>query len=101
MEPVTHPEEVPPILAHAPLDNRRYAGNVLRFTALAAILGLSTVVVAGCGVFNPTRSPGKPPLLPPEYEIPVHPTIVLSNLEVAYSRRDSVGYKALYDSSYV
>jgi len=62
---------------------------------------LAAVVVAGCGIFGPKRSGGKPPELPPEYEIPFHPTIVLSNLEIAYSHRDSIGYKAIYDSSYV
>jgi|SRR6266853_3428459 len=96
-----HPEEVPPILAHVPFYNRRYAGNVLRFTALTVILVLSAVVLAGCGVFDPKRSPGKGPEPPPEYGIPFHPTIVLSNLEQAYSHRDSVGYKAIYDPKYV
>src|SRR6266581_742228 len=96
-----HPEEVPPILAQAPFDNRRYGGNMLRFTALAGILVLLAVAVAFYEIFNPKQSGGKPPELPPEYEIPFHPTIVLSNLEIAYSHRDSVGYKALYDSSYV
>ncbi|HYR69016.1 MAG TPA: hypothetical protein VER77_03990, partial [Candidatus Dormibacteraeota bacterium] len=38
--------------------------------------------------------------VPPLYSIPSSPAEVLSNLEVAYSRRDSVGYKALYGSSY-
>src|SRR5439155_26370222 len=101
MEPVTHPEEVSPILAQAPLNNRRDGGNMLRFTVLAGVLVLLAVVVAGCGIFDPKRSSGKPPELPPEYEIPYYPGAVLSNLEMAYSHRDSVGYKALYDSSYV
>ena len=74
---------------------------MLRLTALAVVLALSAVVVAGCGIFDPKKGGGKPPVLPPVYEIPFHPTIVLSNLEEAYSKRDSVGYKAIYDSSYI
>src|ERR1700704_2489928 len=90
------PRRGPPILAQAPLNNRRYGGNMLRFTALAGVLVLLAIVAAGCGIFDPKRSGGKPPELPPEYEIPFDPKTVLSNLEIAYSHRDSVGYKALY-----
>jgi hypothetical protein len=74
---------------------------MLRFTALAGVLVLLAVVVAGCGIFDPKQSGGKPPPLLPVYEIPFTPTVVLTNLEKAYSARDSVGYKVLYDSSYV
>jgi len=73
----------------------------LRFTALATALALSAVVVAGCGIFDPKRSKGKPPELPPEYQIPSFPAYVLTNLQEAYSHRDSVACKVLYDSSYV
>ena len=95
------PRRGPSILAHAPFNNRRYACNLLRFTALAGVLALLAIVVAGCGIFDPKKSGGKPPPLLPVYDIPIHPTVVLSNLVKAYSARDSVGYKALYDSSYV
>jgi len=74
---------------------------MLKFLALATIFALSAVVVAGCGIFDPKKSGGPPPILPPEYEIPFNPTVVLTNLGKAYSARDSVGYKVIYDSSYV
>lgn len=67
-----------------------------RFSLAPAIL--AAMVLSGCGKDSPTKP--HPPL-PPLYSIPSSPAVVLANLEVAYSQRDSVGYKALYDSSYV
>jgi hypothetical protein len=100
MKPVTHPRRGRPTLAHSPFDNQLNARNTLRCLALAAIFALLAVVVAGCGLFDPKRSGGKPPDVPPQYQVPFNPTIVLENLQTAYSHRDSVGYKANYDSSY-
>jgi len=67
-----------------------------RFSLAPAIL--AAMVLSGCGKDSPTKP--HPPL-PPLYSIPSSPAEVLANLEIAYSQRDSVGYKALYDSSYV
>src|SRR6185295_7940220 len=70
----------------------------MRFSLAPAILAAS--VLSGCGKDSggPTK-PGKP--APPTYPVLSTPQIVLSALEEAYSNRDSVETKVLYDSSYV
>ena len=56
--------------------------------------------LAGCGIFSPDEDP-QPPVQPPiKYEIPSLPGFVLNNLIVAYTTRDSSGYKDVYDSTY-
>jgi len=70
----------------------------VRFGLAPAIL--AAMVVSGCGKDSSGRLI-KPKPVPPEYSIPSSPAEVLSNLEIAYSQRDSTETKALYDSSYV
>jgi hypothetical protein len=101
MKPEMHPEEARPTLAQSPFHNHSGTRNLLRFCALAALVALSAIVVAGCGIFNPPTGGGGTVVPPPVYVIPSQPEFVLANLETAYSSRDSSGYKALYDSSYV
>jgi hypothetical protein len=101
MEPVMHPEEVRPTLVPAPADNRRSTRKPFQWAAFAAFLVLSVVFLAGCGIFDPPRNPEKPPDPPPVYLVPFLPQNVLTNLELAYSHRDSVACQAIYDSSYV
>ena len=96
-----HPEEARPTLAQFRFHIRPIAHNILRFAVLAVILALSAVVVAGCGIFDPKKGGGIPPDPLPEYVVPSQPEYVLTNLETAYSHRDSVGCKALYDPNYV
>jgi len=67
----------------------------VRFSLAPAIL--AAMVMSGCGKDSPT----KPKPLPPLYSIPSSPAELLSNLELAYSRRDSTETKALYDSGYI
>lgn len=66
----------------------------LGITVLLASGGLS-----GC-IFSPDRGrgpSGTPPLI---YEIPSTPRLALKNLVTAYSARDSVEYRKLFDVSY-
>ena len=71
------------------------APRFVRLSLAPAIL--AAMVLSGCGKDSPT----KPKPLPPEYSVPSTPAEVLSNLEHAYSQRDSAETKVLYDSSYV
>lgn len=59
------------------------------FTALAGLFG-------GC-IFSPEKSPGPGPPPPIVYPILDRPSRVLLALEIAYSKRDSVGYVNLFD----
>jgi hypothetical protein len=58
------------------------------------------VALAGCGIFKPEE--GDPPGGggPIDYPTLDFPSRVLSALEIAYSNRDSVKIKELYDSTY-
>ncbi|HKW50892.1 MAG TPA: hypothetical protein VJQ53_04095, partial [Candidatus Eisenbacteria bacterium] len=67
----------------------------VRFSQAPAIF--AAMILSGCGSDSPT----KPKPSPPAYSVRSSPAEVLSNLEIAYSRRDSTETKALYDSSYV
>ena len=101
MAPVTHPEEARPILAHVPSHNSASSRSALKLLGLAASVVLASVVLAGCGIFDPTQGGPPPKIDRPVYAILSQPGFVLNALELAYSHRDSTGYKALYDSSYV
>jgi hypothetical protein len=65
---------------------------------LLASFGIVTGI-AGC-IFSPEK--GGHTIIPPEvYGTPSTPEKVLTNLKVTYEGRDSVLYKAVYDSSYI
>lgn len=96
-----HPQEARPTLAQFPFHNQHGARNILRFAALGALVALSALLVAGCGIFDPKKSGKIPPDLPPEYLTPFQPENALANLKSAYSARDTAGTKVVYDSSYV
>ncbi len=96
--PDTHPEEVHPILAPNFPNN---SSKLLRASGLAVLLCLSIGAIGGCGIFDPDRGDGVIIEPPPEYPILELPSRVLRALEIAYEARDSVGYAALYDSSYI
>ena len=71
--------------------------KLLRACVLLAGSGL-LAGIAGC-IFSPEK--GGHTIIPPEtYGIPSTPEKVLTNLKVTYEGRDSVLYKAVYDSSY-
>ena len=55
------------------------------------------IAMTGCGG-KKTTGPGPNP--GPKYQLPSSPSIVLSNLALAYSSRDSMEYAALFDSAY-
>jgi hypothetical protein len=72
--------------------------RLVRFTVIPAFVAAS--VLSGCGEDSPTKPPpggGGPPT----YPVLSSPQNVLAALEIAYSSRDSMETKALYDSSYV
>jgi len=74
------------------------AVRLMRFTLLPAFVaawGLS-----GCGKDNLVKPPD-PPGPGSAYLVRSTPQNVLTDLEIAYSHRDSTETKALYDSSYV
>jgi len=96
-----HPEEVCPTLFQVPTHNRSDTRKPFQLAAFAALLVLSAVVLAGCGIFDPPKNPGKPPDPPPQYVVPFQPENVLLNLTLAYSHKDSVECQVVYDSSYV
>jgi hypothetical protein len=57
-------------------------------------------LLAGCGIFNPDPDDDDRVDPPDEYPILSFPSQVLDALEIAYSARDSVKIKELYDSTY-
>ena len=74
--------------------------KLLRRLPLALLVVGLVVLGSGC-IFSPTKD-DKPPIKGPnKYLDPTSPENVLQNLITAYQARDSVAYKALYDSAYV
>ena len=63
--------------------------------ALVAVALL--VAVAGCGG-KKTTGPDQNTI--PTYAVPSTPSLVLRNLELAYSRRDTTEYDSLFDDNY-
>src|SRR5262245_15381247 len=68
------------------------AGRTRFWVALA-----SAALLAGCGGDNPTKP--KPSAPPPT--VRYTPQDVLKYLEYAYSRRDSIAIKSIYDPTYM
>ena len=72
------------------------AVRLMRFTVVPALVAAS--ILSGCGSKDNPVKPSNPS--GPTYLIRSTPQNVLTNLEEAYSKRDSVETKALYDPSY-
>lgn len=73
--------------------------NSMALVCLAAAWA-GFVLLAGCGIFNPDGEEAPPTDGPGEYPILSQPSAVLEALEMAYSKRDSVKIKEIYDSTY-
>ena len=73
--------------------------HLRRFGAWTTIvLALLVMALAGCGGDNGV---GPKPPGPPQYLTSSTPQNVLTNLKLAYERRDSTAYDSLFDVSYV
>ena len=56
------------------------------------------LLAQGC-IFSPHKG-GKVPPPPVVYQLPTSPEVVLANLKLAYTHKDSTEYKSLYHASY-
>lgn len=93
-----HPEEERPTLAPNPPNKR---SNPLRVSGLFTSAALVLASFSGCGIFSPDKGDGGGVEPPPVYPILERPERVLQALRIAYEARDSVGYKTLYDLTYI
>jgi len=65
----------------------------MRHSGLALVCVLATF--SGC-IFSPPQGKGKI-VIPPKYDVPASPELVLSNMVKAYTAKDSTAYKACFD----
>jgi hypothetical protein len=71
----------------------------MRYRQLAIALAFLCLLGSGC-IFSPHKGTGGGPP-PPTYAIPSSPEVVMSNLQLAYTHRDSTEYKSLFDPLYM
>ena len=74
--------------------------GVRPFSTMLVLVACLALAIGGCGDDDDDGNPLDPGPSGPDYPVLSHPTAVLTALEMAYSARDSVMYKALYDSTY-
>ena len=71
----------------------------MRYKRLAVVCSslILLPLFSGC-IFSPKKGGGGVP--PPDYALPITPGLVLGNLALAYSHKDSTEYKSLFDDNY-
>ena len=66
---------------------------------LLALTCAWVLLLSGC-IFDPKKGES-PKIVPPKYDPPASPELVMSNLAKAYAARDSAAYKGCFDFTYL
>jgi len=71
----------------------------MRHSLLPLVCAVIALSLSSC-IFSPAKGNGKV-VVPPKYDIPFSPEIVMQNLSKAYAARDTAEYRSLFDPFYI